>query len=491
MKYLPTSFIVLIFVQLMLLNSGSVNAEVNAGDDIAESAKRPLITPDNMLWGLKDSIDRIFLSLTFDPHARSEKSVKLAKERLLEFRIMAEEGKIDAAKVAQKSHDQFIDDARKSASEIRDDNKTKEIEKQIEIEREVEDEEDNIEAVKSALEIKIKTRSNLTAEQSMLIESLIKSMENKTGSLKIEINSNKEKIKVEIRNKTGKSEAEIDDDVEEIELRHNITKAEDIKDKSIEEIDDAGEELVDLEEEISKYNITENSILVLFNNSKDQLGAAKVALNESKYGEAYGLANAAGNLAENAREKIERLTERERDDKNKTRNETDNEKEDDDRNRVCIQVITPAKNPKTGECEEFPTPCDVPESWNIVGSCIQAGYNNNTITDMKNNSALCNVDSDCRREFSACSCSYVCRNRYHPLLPDCAVACSDASVANKGIDCYCKDNSCAIKSESKDDSGKCCMIAKGLCKKMESGDDICAGGAIVDCDSIVCNPRVV
>ena len=371
MKYLTSSFIVLIFIQLLLLNSGGVNAQSYAGDDVAESAERPLITPDNMLWGLKDSIDRIFLSLTFDPHARSEKSVKLAKERLLEFRIMAEEGKIEAAIAAQKSHDQFIDDARKSASEIRDDNKTKEIEKQIEIEQKVEDEEDDIEAVRSTLEIKIKTQANLTSEQNMLIESLIKSMENKTGTLKIEINSNKEKIKVEIKSRTGKSEAEIDDDVEEIEERYNLAgrKNETKSDKALEEINDAREEIAKLEAEIAAGNFTNDSIITLWDTANVKLSDAEIAYNSSKYGEAYGLANAAGNLAENAREKIGRLGERERDDGNKTRNETDNETEDDDRGRVCIQVITPAKNPKTGECKEFPTPCEVPEDWDVVESC--------------------------------------------------------------------------------------------------------------------------
>ena len=29
----------------------------------------------------------------------------------------------------------------------------------------------------------------------------------------------------------------------------------------------------------------------------------------------------------------------------------------------CIQVITPARNPQTGETRDFPTPCDVPEGW--------------------------------------------------------------------------------------------------------------------------------
>ncbi len=37
--------------------------------------------------------------------------------------------------------------------------------------------------------------------------------------------------------------------------------------------------------------------------------------------------------------------------------------------QVCIQVITPAKNSATGECREFPTPCDVPTGWQKVSSC--------------------------------------------------------------------------------------------------------------------------
>jgi hypothetical protein len=31
--------------------------------------------------------------------------------------------------------------------------------------------------------------------------------------------------------------------------------------------------------------------------------------------------------------------------------------------KVCIQVITGARNPQTGEVRDFPTPCDVPAGW--------------------------------------------------------------------------------------------------------------------------------
>ncbi len=43
--------------------------------------------------------------------------------------------------------------------------------------------------------------------------------------------------------------------------------------------------------------------------------------------------------------------------------------DDDSDELICAQVITPAQNPETGECREFPTPCDVPEGWVTVDSC--------------------------------------------------------------------------------------------------------------------------
>ncbi|MBI4468620.1 MAG: hypothetical protein HY650_04780 [Acidobacteria bacterium] len=35
----------------------------------------------------------------------------------------------------------------------------------------------------------------------------------------------------------------------------------------------------------------------------------------------------------------------------------------------CIPVISPARNPLTGLCRIFPTPCDVPEGWERVAAC--------------------------------------------------------------------------------------------------------------------------
>lgn len=38
--------------------------------------------------------------------------------------------------------------------------------------------------------------------------------------------------------------------------------------------------------------------------------------------------------------------------------------------RMCAQVITPARNPETGDIREFPTPCDVPEGWEVIQNDI-------------------------------------------------------------------------------------------------------------------------
>lgn len=50
---------------------------------------------------------------------------------------------------------------------------------------------------------------------------------------------------------------------------------------------------------------------------------------------------------------------------------TQKEKHDEE-NIICAQVLTPAKNEDTGVCEDFPTPCDVPEGWHVqtdIASC--------------------------------------------------------------------------------------------------------------------------
>lgn len=36
----------------------------------------------------------------------------------------------------------------------------------------------------------------------------------------------------------------------------------------------------------------------------------------------------------------------------------------------CAKVITPARNPETGDIQEFPTTCSVPEGWELIENDI-------------------------------------------------------------------------------------------------------------------------
>ena len=35
--------------------------------------------------------------------------------------------------------------------------------------------------------------------------------------------------------------------------------------------------------------------------------------------------------------------------------------------RICVQMIAYARENKNSECEMFPTPCDVPDGWEVCG----------------------------------------------------------------------------------------------------------------------------
>ncbi len=43
--------------------------------------------------------------------------------------------------------------------------------------------------------------------------------------------------------------------------------------------------------------------------------------------------------------------------------------------QICAQIITSARNPKTGDCTVFPTPCDVPDGWEQVNDCTASETN--------------------------------------------------------------------------------------------------------------------
>ncbi len=284
-----------IFSFLMIFSNMVLAQQVTAGT-----------TPDSFLYGLDVALDKISLLLTFDNTAKAQKGLLIAQERLLEVRAMVEQSKLDAAQRAQSEHANTLEEVKIRVENIQRANATDEIEDEIEIERELEEHESEIEKVKDELKVKIEIKGVITPEQQALIDSVLSSMENKTGEVKIKIDNKKGETKIKIKQQTGKSEIEIEQEIEEIEERKNVTAIR--QERAIHRIEDAREEIADVREElaeadVAKINLTAVNELLM--QAESHLLNAEEALKAEKFGEAFGQATAAERLAENAKRLLE------------------------------------------------------------------------------------------------------------------------------------------------------------------------------------------
>ncbi len=205
----------LVFVVLFIfLLSSIVNA--NHVDDHAVT-ENPGITPDSLIWGLDKALDNIALLLTFDKGKKAEKGLEIARERLLEVKAMVEENKLKYAEKAQEEHRKTLIKVKNNIKNFEKDNSTEEIKTDLKIEKRLEEHEDNVEEINTKLKIKIKIDGAITEEQRILINSILDSIKEQTGEVKIEIKNKKDKIKIKIKQETGKSDDEIEDEIGELE----------------------------------------------------------------------------------------------------------------------------------------------------------------------------------------------------------------------------------------------------------------------------------
>jgi len=293
----------LIGILMILLALSTVNAQqADAG-----------VTPDSFLWGLDKAIDQLNLLLTFDKSEKSKKGIEIARERLLEVKAMVEENKLEAAEKAKEEHGRTLVKVKKNVKEIEKDNSIDEIKEVIEIEKELEEHNEEIEQTFDELKVKIEIKGEITQQQKDLIDSVLNSLKGQTGEVEIEIKNKKDKTKIEIKQKTGKSEKEVEEEIEDIEKEKGLT---DIKGgKAAEEIEDAKEDLTELQEELAEHKseghvANETPITTLIDNAKTKISKAEEAFKANDFGEAFGQANAAEQLIKNAEKILEKTVEK-------------------------------------------------------------------------------------------------------------------------------------------------------------------------------------
>lgn len=273
----------------------------------------PGITPDSFLWGLDKALDNLNLLLTFNPAEKARKGIEIARERLEEVKVMAEQNKLEAAEKGKEEQLKILSKVKQNIADIKEENATKQIQEEIEIEKELEEHEDEVKEVSDNLKIKIEVKGALNEQQKALLNSLLSSLENKTSEVKVEIKNKKDETKIKIKAETGKSEKDVEDEIEHIEEEQGLASIK--KEHATEEIDNTKENIDDLEKELQEHKseghvANETPITTLIDNAKEKISNAEEAFKANNFGEAFGQANAAEQLIKNAKRILEKTVER-------------------------------------------------------------------------------------------------------------------------------------------------------------------------------------
>ncbi|MFQ5815279.1 MAG: DUF5667 domain-containing protein [Candidatus Hydrothermarchaeaceae archaeon] len=287
MKFLNIVSIVLVLASLAIQPVFAQEAE--NGD--------PGITPDSFLYGLDVVLDKVNLLLTFDQAEKSKKGLEIAEERLLEVRAMALENKVTAMERAANEHDSVLVQVESSIQDLERDNTTSELEEEIEIERKLIEHKNRVEDVQGEIKVKIKVKGVITPEQQELVDSILSSMENKTGKVEIKINNKKGETKIKIKVETGKSDEEIEGEVKRLEKVKGVAGLK--LERAADRIEDAIGEIEEAKELLG------NETSTLIDEAEEHLSKAESAFDEGRYGEAFGQATAARSIAKAVQEQLE------------------------------------------------------------------------------------------------------------------------------------------------------------------------------------------
>jgi len=277
------------------------------------------ILPDNPLYRLKGIFHSIQLFFTFDPAERAKLHYELAEEKLAEADEMINKGKIDLALNSKKLYEDEI-----NAADIEEeravafgrnitalvDHVNNETYKHILV----------LQGVLEKVPINIKPIIQRTIDLSMEKQGQIVGRIDGRNLINISITIGNETKNYTLPMKFVSKFLEKSEKLQ-IKIEHRNELIGNITNKTQEMVNESQSELNQFKAEINATNVT-TPVSVLLREAESHLDKAKIALNESKYGEAWGQATASLNLIKTA----ERIYEKQQGIKiNRTENETENE----------------------------------------------------------------------------------------------------------------------------------------------------------------------
>jgi hypothetical protein len=198
-KMLSGMFFLLMLVAIPLAYADEhVETEASIEAELNQSAG---VTPDSPFYGIDKALDSISLALTFDKAKRAEKSLAIAKERLLEVKAMIEENKADKAEDAEKEYEKALKDSEDAVDEIEStDNSAKaraDIKAILKIRDETLSHSEKVALVKER--ILARMEGNMTTEQYARLNAIFDRIENKSLQVEAKLTERKEAAKIKYK----------------------------------------------------------------------------------------------------------------------------------------------------------------------------------------------------------------------------------------------------------------------------------------------------
>ncbi|MFH0897749.1 MAG: DUF5667 domain-containing protein [Candidatus Bathyarchaeota archaeon] len=314
-----------------LILASPVLAQSNSTSD--QLGVNPGILPDSPFYGLKGLYHNIQLFFTTDPAERAKLHYAFAEENLAEAYDMSSKGKMKLAMQSGKLYE-------------------------TELGRSNVEEEKAIAFGRNMTLLADHVNNNTYKHILVLQEVLSKSASDEKGSMQRIINfsivnqaemvgrledKNLVNISITVGNETRnytlpakfvskfieKSEKVQERNTIRIENKEKLVLK--IENKTQERVDEAQKSLDELRAQLNNTNSTAD-ISIMLNQAQNHLDRAKVALNESKYGEAWGQATSSLNMIKNAEKMLERYDESYNRTQKSLRNETENKVRNEKKN---------------------------------------------------------------------------------------------------------------------------------------------------------------
>lgn len=304
------------------------------------------INPDSKFYFLDKWGESVGMFFAFSAEKKSEKSLKYAEEKLAEAEEMAEAGKNEAYEKALQNYEKHMNQNQERMREMEQKG-----EKMAQISEKVAN------ATSKHFEV-LRGVSEKVPEQAKgaLNKALEASGKGHKQALEVLAKESPQKAMNVISTRAKKN-------IDQVKEKINQGKAK-----------EAQKEL----EKYEEYLKFSNGFVTQMGNKMEQAvkgmkQKAQEEIRKEAKEQQQELQQMMNQTSEQVRNRIRETLQINQAVQNQNRQQVRNSDQEGTNGSVCAQVITPAENPNTGECKNFPTPCDVPSGWSKVDQCEDSG----------------------------------------------------------------------------------------------------------------------